>query len=346
LSKKTIPKILMALTLLMACTGVAAIYGYSQLLDWSDSKQEISGQTDFDFPKGTSLTTLASKLESENLVSNALAFRVYVRTRGIYGKFQAGKYQFSNSSSPVEIIEKISKGDTFNPVFAQFTIPEGFTIDQVRDRLVANGIGTKPEISRLMKSRDFLKKLNVRSKSLEGYLYPATYKFHSKLPSATEALEKMVSELFKRLPKNYEKMANNKGLSLNDAITFASLIEKETLHDDEKPLISEVIWRRLNRGEPLGIDAGLIYGIENYNGDIRWRDLRNAKNPYNSRIHKGLPPTAIGATSISSMEAVLKPANKRYHYYVRKPGKDSRHHFSRTLQEHNLYVKKWVRSRN
>ena len=134
------------------------------------------------------------------------------------------------------------------------------------------------------------------------------------------------------------------GLTLDQAVTFASLIEMETMQESEKRLIAEVIWRRLKRGEPLGIDAAIIYGIPDYDGDIKWVHLRDAKNRYNTRIHKGLPPTPIGAVSRVSLEAVLEPTNFGYYYYVLDAVDHTHHTFSKTLAEHNLNVQKYLRA--
>jgi len=152
-----------------------------------------------------------------------------------------------------------------------------------------------------------------------------------------------VKNFWQHLPKNYEAQVHAMGLSLDQAVTFASLIERETRHDDEKPLISEVIWRRLKDKTPLAIDAAVIYGVANYKGNLTWANLADAKNPYNTRIHVGLPPTPIGSPDLKALEAVLTPSNFGYYYYVLIPG-EGRHHFSRTLQEHNEHVKKLVES--
>jgi UPF0755 protein len=182
----------------------------------------------------------------------------------------------------------------------------------------------------------------VPSTNLEGFLYPATYNF-TEQPTATSAYTQMAKTFWSHLPKDYEKSVQARGLTLQQAVTFASMIETETLNEDEKALISEVIWRRLKDGVPLGIDASLIYGIPGYGGDLTWADLSNADNPYNTRVHKGLPPTPIGATSLKSLEAVLTPSNFGYYYYVLIPG-TQRHHFSKSLKEHNEHVRILVKA--
>jgi UPF0755 protein len=189
-----------------------------------------------------------------------------------------------------------------------------------------------------------LDELRIPSTSLEGYLYPATYPF-TKIPDAQEVITRAVKTFWDRLPANYEEMVKEKGLDLNQAVIFASLIELETANDAERSFVSEVIWNRYNDKAALGIDAAIIYGIKDYDGDIRSRDLRDRSNLYNLRIHPGLPPTAIGSPSKESLLAVLSPSNKGYYYYVVDVDKENQHHFSKSLSEHNRYVRKLVKVR-
>ena len=194
-----------------------------------------------------------------------------------------------------------------------------------------------------MRNKSFIKELGVNSSSLEGYTYPATYSF-SKMPTGREFYTTVVKKFFDSLPSGFLDQVEARGLSLNDAVTFASLIELETMQEAEKPIISEVIWRRLKQGDALGIDAAIIYGISNYAGDITWNHLKDKNNPYNTRIHRGLPPTAIGAVSKTSLEAVLKPTNLGYYYYMLDADDQTKHVFSRTAAEHGEQVKRFLKS--
>ena len=153
----------------------------------------------------------------------------------------------------------------------------------------------------------------------------------------------MIKEFYLKLPKNYEKKIHSYGLSLYEAVIFASLIEKETFLPEERDYIAEVIWNRLKANMPLGIDAAVIYGVKDWKGDLKTSHLRDRKNLYNLRIHRGLPPGPICSPSKASLEAVLTPSRKGHYYYVLLPGTQKRHHFSKTLKEHNLFVKKLVR---
>ncbi len=322
------------LIVIAAVVGLAAAgFAYFQITSWAERPVFLTQPQEIDLSRGTGLKSLADTLKKQQVISSALAFRFIVRAKRAFPKFQAGHYRFEGKVSPNDIIATISTGKVYNPVVLEFVIPEGFTSQQIAERLQAKGIGKASQLKAMMRNSQLINSLGVKNSTLEGFLYPATYRFFRKMPTPKETLTKMVKEFFTRLPEGYEEKVKKKGITFNQAVVFASLIERETLHEDEKPLVSEVIWRRLNDGVPLGIDAALIYGIKNYDGNIRWKHLKDASNPYNTRIHKGLPPTAICSPSVSSLMAVLNPASEKNYYYVLLPGTDGRHHFSKTLEE-------------
>jgi UPF0755 protein len=232
-------------------------------------------------------------------------------------------------------------GDTYVPVVFRYTIPEGFTVKQVVGLLIQNKVGGLDDFKNLIGSFDFRDSLGIKGPSLEGYLYPATYSFTS-FPTPREALALPIRTFWKNLPSDYTAKVAEKGLTLEQAVIMASLIELETPHDDERSLVSEVIWRRLNKKIALAIDATIIYGIKDYKGNLTRKHLKDASNPYNSRIHQGLPPTPIGSPSRASLEAVLTPTDQGYMYYVLDL-ETGKHHFSKTLREHNRYVQKLIK---
>ena len=127
--------------------------------------------------------------------------------------------------------------------------------------------------------------------------------------------------------------------------TIASLIEAETSQEDERNMVSEVIWNRIYQGMPLGIDASVIYGIKNYNGNITRADLSDSTNPYNLRLRKGLPPTPINSPTTDSLKAVLSPTEFGYLFYVVDPEQVNRHTFSKTITDHNAAVSKLLKNR-
>lgn len=339
---QTIIKNVKKYIILFLCTSIAsAIY----LSFWANSTKNIQERTIVNFSRGTNLTFLSHELANKKLITSAILFKVYTKFFGGFEGAQAGTYSFIGEVSPASILETIKSGKTHKQLMVSFTIPEGFTLEQVLRRLEAKKIAPYKELKALSENKNFLAQLGVDSPNLEGFLYPETYNFFEKKPSAKECFQTMTKLFFKYLPQNYENDVKKLGLTLREAVTFASLIEKETMKEFEKPLISEVIWNRINRKMPLGIDAALIYGIEDYDGDIRWKDLKNKKNLYNTRIHRGLPPGPIGNVSKTSLEAILTPTSHGYLYYVLLPGSGGKHKFSKTLKEHNKYVKKLINAK-
>ncbi len=315
--------------------------GHQYLESWQHKTLSIPGEALVEVRPGMPLKQLASQLEQKAVISSANIFTIWMKLNGDYPKLQAGTYLFKGSISPLQVLTKLKKGDVYISIALQVTIPEGFTLKMLNNRLATKGVGTLKDLNALVRKRDFISQLGLVAKTLEGYTYPATYTFE-KMPTARQFYEKTVKTFFEKLPKNYEDDISKMGLTLDQAVAFASLIELETMREEEKPLIAEVIWARLKKGDTLGIDAAIIYGIDEYDGDIKWTDLKNKNNPYNTRIHRGLPPTAIGAVSRSSLEAVLKPSNLGYYYYVLDSADQTRHVFSKSLEEHNALVRELI----
>ena len=333
-----------AVLLIIGVGGVVG--GWFYLQKWSATPVEVGAAEVVNFPPGTNLDILGARLEERSVVNSRQLFKILVRIRGNYGQFQAGTYKFEGSVSPLQVIATFIDGKTWVPIALQVTIPEGWNLKQIVGRLVEAKVGTREELSSLTRNQAFLRSLKIDASTMEGFVYPATYTF-PRFPTGKEFFTKAVQTFWEKMPSDYVARAKDRGFSLHQAVTFASLIELETAAQDEKPLISEVIWRRLKDGNPLGIDAALIYGIPDYQGDILWRHLKDRTNLYNTRIHHGLPPTPIGSVSASSLEAVLAPANQGNYYYVLdlSSGKP-KHHFSKSLSEHQMYVKKLVQALN
>ena len=317
--------------------------GLQYLASWSVTKIPINQEIFVELRPGLPLKQLAAQLAMKGLVTNQLPFWLWTRFNGDYPNFQAGTYKIKGETSPTDLREMFTKGDVFIPLILQVTIPEGFTLKLLNNRLATKNVGKHKELIKLVSDKNFIKSMGISASTLEGYTYPATYNF-DKMPTGQEFYRKTIKTFFDKLPDQYEDQVKSLGLSLTQAVTFASLIELETMREEEKPMIAEVIWSRLKNGEPLGIDAAIIYGIANYNGDIRWKDLKDAKNLYNTRLHRGLPPTPIGAASRSSLEAVLNPTKLGYYYYMLDSADQTRHVFSKTLAEHNALVKKFLKS--
>jgi UPF0755 protein len=320
-----------------------AVTGY--LFEWQNRATVLEKDIEFVVARGMTVEQFSKSAVAHGLVSNESLMTFWLKFRGGFEKFQAGRYLYVGSISPRVFVEKIERGEVYFKPILSITIPEGFTIKQVAQRLASSGVANFQEILKLSKNKSFMQKVGITTaNSLEGYLYPATYVFFDKLPSASEALSRMVEKFFSSLPKDYLIRLEEKKITLQEAVTLASLIELESFFEEEKAMISEVLWNRLKAKMPLGIDAALIYGISDYRGDIKASHLKDASNPYNTRIHLGLPPTPIGSVSLSSLLAVLNPTVEGYFYYVLSGSDSKKHIFTRHLAEHNRYVQEYLKS--
>lgn len=333
--------ILISFLVFLLLLAGAAYFAQQSILRWSATPQVLLSPIELELSKGESLLELSKELEARGLVTHWRLFQLWTRFYGDYSRFQAGPYRFENSASPQEIAGMMTRGETYNPVVFQIAVPEGATLQQISAHLAEAGLGTQAEILEKAHDLEFLKKLKLPSTSLEGFLYPATYPF-SEMPRPEDVFTVMVEQFWKSLPADYEKQISTRNLNLLQAVTFASLIELETASDEERPYVSEVIWNRLKLNVALGIDAAIIYGIPDYHGDITWKHLHDEKNPYNLRLHTGLPPSPIASPSLKSLLAVLNPSNLGYLYYVVDPDVPGRHNFAKTIAEHNRNVRKYL----
>jgi UPF0755 protein len=323
--------------------AAGAIWFYQSLPAWSEVARELEQPVVIKLERGTRLVDFARTLEQENLVDQGMRFRYWIKFHRDYGRFQAGQYRFEGAVSPRQIVESIESGKTWQPMELQYVVPEGFSLKQIIDRLEAHKLASRSELEALSRDPELLRRYKIKAETVEGYLFPATYSF-VKMPTAREVFVKMLDTFFVQLPPGIEEELAARKLTLHQGVIFASLIERETQLDEEREMVSEVIWNRLKDGEPLGIDAAVIYGIVDYQGDIKTVHLKDRKNLYNTRIHKGLPPGPIGAISMTSLRAVLNPTRLGYRYYVLGTDGTRQHRFSRTLAEHSIYVKQLIQA--
>lgn len=326
---------------LVVAVGLALGIAIVHVIYWSYTPITIARPVEIRLEREQRLAVLSSELAHKKLIDSKTYFYMWVKHLGKYRNFQAGRYRFSGQVSPRDITASMLAGREYNPLTLELIIPEGFTLKQIEAKLVRFGVAKEGEVLALRKDKALLEHLGVPC--LEGFLYPATYSFFGELPGVKELVARGVQEFFEKMPEGYFESIAALGLDLKRAVTFASLIERETSWAEERPKVSEVIWNRLKRRMPLGIDAALIYGIADYRGNITAAHLRDRSNLYNTRLRVGLPPTPIGSPSRDSLEAVLHPSSHGYFYFVAKANAERKHHFSKTLKEHNRYVKELVR---
>ena len=287
----------------------------------------------FEVESGMTLKRVARKLSSQKLIRSASAFQAIGLIQNKQKLIMAGEYHVSPSMLPVEILQRITSGKT---VLHPVTIPEGYRITEIATLLEEQGLADKEVFLNQAKNLKLVE--GVPTDSLEGYLFPETYHFGKSTSEAT-IVKKMVDTFKERAwKKEFLNRAREIGFSFHEIITLASLIEKETGKDSERKQISSVFHNRLKKNMRLQTDPTVIYAIENFDGNIRKRDLK-IDSPYNTYRYKGLPPGPIASPGLKSIVAALYPADTPNLYFVSR--QDGSHQFSATLNEHNRAVQKY-----
>lgn len=280
--------------------------------------------------EGMTLKEISGDLEQRGLIRSKLAFMSWARVMGYSRKIKAGEYSLNPSMAPIRIMEILTKGVILTHTV---TIPEGFSIEQIAGVLSEQDLAPRDEfISYTLKS-DSSSIYGIESPSLEGYLYPDTYFFGKGLP-VSSIVDVMVSRFREVIEPLNDKILQS-GMSINEVVTLASIIEKETGKAKERPLIASVFLNRLRKKMRLESDPTVIYGIRDFSGNLKKKDLLTP-NPYNTYLIRGLPPGPIANPGLASLLAVLDPEDTDFLYFVSK--NDGSHHFSKTLEEHNRAV--------
>jgi len=286
-------------------------------------------------PRGAGLSSVANELEQQKIIYSALHLRLLGHLRGLDREIRTGDYRLTDAMTPGEILEKMARGETDA---RRFTLPEGYSIFQAAELLEKAQIFKKEAFLEACRDRVLLNRLGLPGKSVEGYLFPGTYLvgFHT---DERALITEMVHE-FRLRTNAFSQLLEQSGLDLHQMVTMASMIEREAVLTEEMPLISSVFHNRLRAGMPLQSDPTAIYGIRVFGGTVTRQDVQR-NTPYNTYRIKGLPPGPIGNPSLEAMRAALQPADTDYFYFVAR--KDGTHQFSRTLQEHNQGVKRFLR---
>ncbi len=282
---------------------------------------------------------MATGLEAAGLVRDAETLVWLARWRGWESSIKAGEYELSPAWSAERVLEQIISGRvrTYTTV-----LPEGIRATEIAERLDEAGLTRREDFLRVVRDAAFAKSLGVPAPTLEGYLYPETYELPRDLPP--EQLARILVDQFNAAWREIEPEAHGLELTKHQIVTLASIVEKETATPDERPLIAAVFLNRLRKGMRLETDPAVIYGIENFDGNLRKRDLRDKSNPYNTYQFAGLPPGPIANPGVDSLRAVVEPAETDYLYFVSR--NDGTHEFSRTYREHVNAVNRYQKRRS
>ncbi len=294
-------------------------------------------------PPGAGTGQIGQILAGERVIHSAFAFRIYTRLMGLDKEFIAGQYELSPAADMKEIINKIIKGEVYLDT-QWFTIPEGFTVEQMAESLTArqlmNGrrfleIASHPPES-LVEQFPFLKDAAGSDcrYALEGYLFPDTYQI-SRGASEEEIVYLMLSRMKRIIDSRFEQRVRELGMTTHQVITLASIVEKEAVAAGERKRIASVFFNRLADNYLLQSCATVQFVLGEAKPVLSTRDTL-IESPYNTYLNPGLPPGPISAPGESSIKAVLYPEQSSYYYFVSKNDGSGEHYFSRTLQEHNL----------
>ncbi|MBI2462997.1 MAG: endolytic transglycosylase MltG [Candidatus Spechtbacteria bacterium] len=337
---KTIFKFFIILFVGAAALAVAAFlyleYGVSQVANAQDTKLRT-----IEITRGMGASTMADKLQQEGIIQNPLYFLYYAWRENATSQLKAGTYSFSPSMRIADIVSAMEQGATQD---IRVTIPEGFSSADMERRFIAAGLQVKQgefvafvdmtiKDARNKFDYPFLLQLSP-SQNLEGYLFPDTYDF---APDAT------VTRMVAKMLENFQDKAIpaiSQNANLNDIVTLASILEKEVQTYEDMRAVSGVLNNRLKAGMPLQVDASLAYITGKKTGEITDKD-KKIDSPYNTYVHKGLPPGPITNPGLKSIQAAQNPQKNDYWYYLSTS--DGRTIFSKTLEEHNANKAKYLR---
>lgn len=280
--------------------------------------------------EGTSTAEIADKLAERGVIKSKLKFRILARLRGYDDKLRPGSYSFTADMDDDEVFAKLLTGEKR---LIQFTIPEGFGVKEIAERLQNLDLADKAEF--LKAAADFapyeyMKKRENVFYAAEGFLFPDTYAVESDMEVA-EILDLMAGTLNKKLTMSMRKQAEAMGLSIYDLITLASLVEREVRFPEDRPIVAQVLLKRLKLNMPLQTDATLQYLMDTPKEDVSIEDTQ-IDSPYNTYQHTGLPPGPIANPGMAAIEAVLHPAETDYLYFV--ADRRGHNHYANTYEEH------------
>ena len=288
-------------------------------------------------PKGSPLPEVVGILREGGILPHPFAFRALVLLTFSGRQLHYGEYAFPTPPSAFEAWRKLVHGDVIK---YEVTVPPGANLYDVAKLLEEKNLATAEAFLATATSSAVLGRLDIPGESAEGYLFPDSY-ILVKPVTPGEILEFMVRQFRRKVPPDAEKRAKEAGLSLHQVVTIASIIEKETGVEEEKPIVSAVIRRRLALGMPLQMDPTVIYGVKRFDGTVTRKDLRTA-GPYNTYRNRGLPPGPIANPGLAALAAALNPSKAEYLYFVSR--NDGSHTFSRTLPEHIRAVERFRRA--
>ena len=323
--------ILLVALAIMVAAGVATVYKRTN----ETYKGYTAPEQFVTIEPGSSSRAIGARLVSAGIVRDDATFRAALWRSGRARSLQAGEYRFDAPMSPVAVVEKIARGDVYT---RRITFPEGLNIHEMARLYEQQKLGPAREFLDAARDVSAIQDLDPAAKDLEGYLFPETYSL-KRDAGAAGLVQTMVARFRQQFTPAMQQAAEQHGLTVREAVTLASLVEKETAVASERPVVAAVYVNRLKLGMGMQADPTVIYALQRagrYNGNLRREDLA-FDSPYNTYKYSGLPPGPIASPGLASLKAAVAPADAPYLYFVSR--NDGSHVFARTLAEHNENVR-------
>jgi len=320
---------------------VAGAAGVAVWLGWNNIHEPYKGygapEQFVIIRQGAASGEIGRALADARIVRDARLFRGALWWTGQGRNLKAGEYRFDHAVTPLDVIDVLVKGDVYTQ---RLTFPEGLTIEEMSKLYEMHGFGRARDFVTAARTVERIRDLDPDARDLEGYLFPETYPLPRNVP-ASRLIDAMVDRFRAVYGEDLRARAAAAGLTTRQAVTLASIVEKETGKAEERPMVAAVFRNRLQIGMPLQTDPTIVYALEKahrYDGNIRRDDL-SMDSPYNTYKNPGLPPGPIASPGKAALEAAVMPADVPYLYFVSR--NDGSHEFATNFTEHSANVRKF-----
>jgi UPF0755 protein len=332
---RLIRKLLIVLVVIGLGAAAAGYFGVTRVNQ--PYKGYVTPDVFVEIPPGDGPARIGQRLVEAGVVQDAVTFRGAVWLSGQARELKAGEYRFDQPMTALQVVDKIAKGD----IYRRFvTFREGLTIAEMAQVFESEGLGKATEFVAAARNAALIRAVDPEARDLEGYLFPETYAI-GRDASAASLVAEMVELFLQTFTPVMREAVKAQGLTVREAVTVASLVEKETAVSEERSQVAAVYLNRRRLNMPMQADPTVIYALQRagrYSGNLRRDDLQ-FDSPYNTYRYAGLPPGPIAAPGRASLEAVAAPAAVDFLYFVSR--NDGSHVFARTLDEHNRNVQRW-----
>jgi len=327
-----------AVVIIVLLAGGAAMVAW---VGWTQLREPYKGYTGPEqfvtIRQGASSSEIGRQLAAAQVIRDPRLFRTALWWTGRGRSLKAGEYRFDHALTPLNVVDVLARGDVYT---VRLTFPEGLSIEEMAKLYESHGFGKASEFVAAARNVNRIRELDAKASDLEGYLFPETYSLPRQV-SAVRLVDLMVDRFLAVYGDTLRARASAEGLTTRQAVTLASLVEKETGKPEERPIVAAVYRNRMKIGMPMQADPTVVYALSKarrYDGNIRREDL-SLDSPYNTYKYPGLPPGPIASPGKASLEAALMPADVPYLYFVSR--NDGSHVFAETLDEHNANVRKF-----